>query len=157
LLPSGAELDYITAKRQFSGEYSYIIKCRLQKKIERTAKEELSLLVEQGYLTEFCNVSSDLVREENEKIVSSDVNIMFESEAHTERGSPSLVGRGIANPEELPSCDSNVSVLRVTSKHRRKEMLGKQCAMHKNIIPYLKLEMLERLRVYLLPVSFLTY
>jgi hypothetical protein len=28
----------------------------------------------------------------------SDVNIMFESEAHTERGSPSLVGRGIANP-----------------------------------------------------------
>ena len=53
-----------------------------------------------------------------------DVNIMFkeESEAHTEtefdsgsvsteRGSPSLVGRGIANPQELPSCDSNVSVL----------------------------------------------
>ena len=68
-------------------------------------------MVEQGYLTEFCNVSSDLVREENEKIVSSDVNIMFESEAHTEiefnsgsvsteRGSPSLVGRGIANPQE---------------------------------------------------------
>ena len=27
----------------------------------------------------------------------SHVNIMFESEAHTERGSPSLVGRGIAN------------------------------------------------------------
>ena len=100
MLPSGAELDYLTAKRQFSDEYSYTIKCRLQKKIERTAKEELSLLVEQGYLTEFCNVSSDLVREENEKIVSSDVNIMFESEAHTERGSPSLVGHGIANPQE---------------------------------------------------------
>jgi hypothetical protein len=32
---------------------------------------------------------------------------MFESEAHTERGSPSLVGRGIANPQELPSYDSN--------------------------------------------------
>jgi hypothetical protein len=75
------------------------MKCRLQKKIERTIKEELLLLVEQGYLTEFCKVSSDLVGEENEeKIVSSDVNIMFESEAHTERGSPSLVGRGIANP-----------------------------------------------------------
>jgi hypothetical protein len=58
----------------------------------------MSLLVEQAYLTEFCKVSSDFVREENEKIVSSDVNIMFESEAHTERGSPSLVGRGIANP-----------------------------------------------------------
>jgi hypothetical protein len=64
-------------------------------------------LVEQAYLTEFCKVSSDFVREENEKIVSSDVNIMFESEAHTERGSPSLVGRGIANLQELPSCDSN--------------------------------------------------
>jgi hypothetical protein len=98
LLLSGAELDYLTAKRQFSDENSYTIKCRLQKKIERTAKEELSLLVEQAYLTEFCKVSSDFVREENEKIVSSDVNIMFESEAHTERGSPSLVGRGIANP-----------------------------------------------------------
>jgi predicted cupin superfamily sugar epimerase len=71
------------------------------KKIERTAKEELSLLVEQGYLTEFCKVSSDLVGEENEKIVSSDVNIMFESEAHTERGSPSLVGCEIANPQEF--------------------------------------------------------
>jgi hypothetical protein len=30
---------------------------------------------------------------------------MFESEAHTERGSPSLVGRGIANPQEFPSCN----------------------------------------------------
>jgi hypothetical protein len=30
---------------------------------------------------------------------------MFEREApNTERGSPSLVGRGIANPQELPSC-----------------------------------------------------
>jgi hypothetical protein len=69
-------------------------------------------LVEQGYLTEFCKVSSDLVGEENEKIVSSDVNIMFESEAHTEteynsgsvsteRGSPSLVGCEIANPQEF--------------------------------------------------------
>jgi Archaeal phage integrase len=32
---------------------------------------------------------------------------MFESEAHIERGWPSLVGRGIANPQVLPSCDSN--------------------------------------------------
>jgi hypothetical protein len=43
------------------------MKCRLQKKIERTVKEELLLLVEQGYLTEFCKVSSDLVGEEKEK------------------------------------------------------------------------------------------
>jgi hypothetical protein len=53
LLLSGAELDYLTAKRQFSDENSYTIKCRLQKKIGLSAKEELSLLVEQGYLTEF--------------------------------------------------------------------------------------------------------
>jgi hypothetical protein len=32
LLLSGAELDYLTAKRQFSDENSYTIKCRLQKK-----------------------------------------------------------------------------------------------------------------------------
>jgi hypothetical protein len=30
----------------------------------------------------------------------SDVNIMFKRQAHIERGSPSLVGRGIANPHE---------------------------------------------------------
>ena len=35
----------------------------------------------------------------NKKSEISDVNIMFESEPRvTERGSPSLVGRGIANP-----------------------------------------------------------
>ena len=35
----------------------------------------------------------------NKKSGISDVNIMFESEPRvTERGSPSLVGRGIANP-----------------------------------------------------------
>ena len=97
-----------------------------KKKLERTAKEELSLLVEQGYLTEFWKVSSDFVREENEKIVSSDVNnIMFEIEAHTERGSPSLVGGGSANPQELPSYDSNSLSFQSTSKHRRKEMLDK--------------------------------
>ena len=48
------------------------------------------------------------MEEEEDISSSSDVNIMFESEAHTEpeldldsgseRGSPSLVGRGIANP-----------------------------------------------------------
>jgi hypothetical protein len=115
-------------------------------------------LVEQGYLTEFCKVSVDLVREENEKTVSSDVNIMFESEAHTERGSPSLVGRGIANLQELPSCDSNSLSFKSYLKSQKKRNVRQIiCAMHKNIIPYLKLEMLQRLRVYLLPVSFLTY
>jgi Archaeal phage integrase len=38
----------------------------------------------------------------NKKSGFSDVNIMFESEPRvTERGSPSLVGRGIANPHDL--------------------------------------------------------
>jgi hypothetical protein len=50
---------------------------------------------------------------------------MFESEAHTERGSPSLVGGGSANPQELPSYDSNSLSFKNTSKHRRKEMLDK--------------------------------
>jgi hypothetical protein len=58
------------------------------------------LFIEKGYLTNYrkltenCKVSGDLVEEEK----FSDINIMFERVALTERGSPSLVGRGIANP-----------------------------------------------------------
>jgi hypothetical protein len=61
--------------------------------------------------------------------MSSDVNIMFkeESEGHTEaesnsgsvsteRGSPSLVGRGIANPQEFPSCNEFETFLKVHKK-----------------------------------------
>ena len=40
----------------------------------------------------------------------SDVNIMFESEAHTERGSPSLVGRGIAKTTSV-AASSNTTFL----------------------------------------------
>jgi hypothetical protein len=73
---------------------------------------DLPLLAEKGYLA--ANSKNNLAASckkvasnyDDMKNVSSksDVNIMFESEAHTERGSPSLVGRGIANPQELPSC-----------------------------------------------------
>ena len=55
---------------------------------------------------------------------------MFESEAHIERGSPrpaakaggNLVGRGIANPQELPSC-SFESYLKVLKKRNIKQIL----------------------------------
>ena len=52
---SKAELDYLTANRQFSEDYRYTIKSRLQKKVQQFAREELLLLLEQGYLdlTEF--------------------------------------------------------------------------------------------------------
>jgi hypothetical protein len=85
LFPSKAELDYLTANREFSEDYSYTIKCRLQKKIERFAKEELSLLVEQGYLTEFCKltenskVSNDLVAQARRAKEVLDENVENES------------------------------------------------------------------------------
>jgi hypothetical protein len=104
-LLSRVELDYLTAKRQFGTDYAYSIKSRLQKKLQQFASQELPILVEKGYLTEFCKltenckVSKDLVGVEGgEALYHQDVNIMFEREANTERGSPSLVGRGIANP-----------------------------------------------------------
>jgi len=50
---SKAELDYLTAKRQFSTDYAYTIKSRLQHKLKFFASQELPLLVEKGYLTEF--------------------------------------------------------------------------------------------------------
>lgn len=55
---SKAELDYLTANRQFSEDYRYTIKSRLQKKVQQFTREELPILVEQGYLdlTEFCEV-----------------------------------------------------------------------------------------------------
>jgi hypothetical protein len=58
LFLSKAELDYLTANRQFSEDYRYTIKSRLQKKVQQFTREELPLLVEQGYLdlTEFCKV-----------------------------------------------------------------------------------------------------
>jgi hypothetical protein len=69
LFLSKAELDYLTANRQFSEDYRYTIKSRLQNKVQQFAREELPLLMEQGYLdlTEFCKL--DLT--ENRKISSA--------------------------------------------------------------------------------------
>ena len=55
---SKTELDYLTANQQFSKDYRYTIKSRLQKKVQQFAREELPLLIEQGYLdlTEFRKV-----------------------------------------------------------------------------------------------------
>jgi hypothetical protein len=47
---SKAELDYLTAKRQFGDRYSRTIKSRLQRKIERFANEELPLLIDKGLI-----------------------------------------------------------------------------------------------------------
>jgi hypothetical protein len=69
LFLSKAELDYLTANRQFSEDYRYTIKSRLQNKVQQFAREELPLLMEQGYLdlTEFCKL--DLT--ENRKVSSA--------------------------------------------------------------------------------------
>jgi hypothetical protein len=55
-------------------------------------------------------------------IVSSDVNnIMFESEAHTERGSPSLVGVGVLISKNYLLTIVIVSVLRVLQSTEEKK------------------------------------
>jgi hypothetical protein len=62
----------------------------------------------------------------------SDVNIMFESDAHaesgldsgsgSERGSRSLVGRGIANPQEFFE-----TYLKANNKRNIKQIMYTQC------------------------------
>ena len=56
---SKAEWDYLTSNRQFDDDYSYIIKSRLVKKINQFANQELPLLIEKGYLTEFCKLTDN--------------------------------------------------------------------------------------------------
>jgi hypothetical protein len=78
------------------------VRCRLKKKLKllNIEYEELlqrcngSIAATERQSCNAVNYSSNDKKKEDK----SDVNIMFESEAHTERGSPSLVGRGIANP-----------------------------------------------------------
>ena len=74
------------------------VRCRLKKKLKLLNREYEELLQRcNGSIAaterQSCNANSS-----NTNKKDRDVNIMFESEAHTERGSPSLVGRGIANP-----------------------------------------------------------
>jgi hypothetical protein len=56
---SKAEHDYLTANRQFNDDYSYTIKSGLQKKLQQFISQELPLLIEKGYLTEFCKLTEN--------------------------------------------------------------------------------------------------
>ncbi len=56
---SKAERDYLTDKRQFGEDYSYTIKSRLMKKVHQFINQELPLLIERGYLTEFCKLTDN--------------------------------------------------------------------------------------------------
>jgi hypothetical protein len=54
-----AEWDYLTSNRKFDNDYSYTIKSRLVKKINQFINQELPLLIEKGYLTEFCKLADN--------------------------------------------------------------------------------------------------
>ena len=87
------------------------LRCRLNKKVKEFVSNELTILQDKGYIVGTIAASSNAATKNCNTALRngqqrSDVNIMFESDAHTEteldsgseRGSPSLVGRGIANP-----------------------------------------------------------
>lgn len=71
LFLSKAEWDYLTSNRQFDNDYSYTIKSRLFKKLHRFTSQELPLLVEKGYLTEFCKLTDNckVQQEEGDSLV----------------------------------------------------------------------------------------
>jgi hypothetical protein len=54
-----AEWDYLTSNRKFDNDYSYTIKSRLVKKLNQFINQELPLLIEKGYLTEFCKLADN--------------------------------------------------------------------------------------------------
>jgi hypothetical protein len=59
LFLSIAERDYLTSNRKFDNDYSYTIKSRLVKKLHQFINQELPLLIEKGYLTEFCKLTDN--------------------------------------------------------------------------------------------------
>ena len=101
---SKAERDFLRQKGVISKNQQRYIRYKLRRKIKHFCNSELPLLIDQGYITPDVAANSYGVAANSHdggaiRITPiRDVNIMFESEAHTERGSPSLVGRGIANP-----------------------------------------------------------
>jgi hypothetical protein len=105
LFLSAAERNYLvggTANLKNDG-YRRVIRSRLHKKVQQFISQELPLLVESGYVTKFCNVTENSNVEPacpfGHGIRNKNINIISKTEApNTERGSPSLVGRGIANP-----------------------------------------------------------
>jgi hypothetical protein len=104
LFLSKAERDFLRQKGVISKNQQRYIRYKLRRKIKHFCNSELPLLIDQGYITPDVAANSYGVAASSHdggaiRITPiRDVNIMFESEAHTERGSPSLVGRGIANP-----------------------------------------------------------
>lgn len=90
------------ANSEISGDYSRVIKSRLQKKIQRFAMEELPILVEKGYLdvTEFRNVTGNC----NALVAQPDrARLSFENTKNNENKSP----RWDLNPRPKVSAPSS--------------------------------------------------
>jgi hypothetical protein len=102
-LLSKAEREYLIGNRKFNQDYNYTIKSRLLKKIQQFTSEELPLLIKNGYLTEFCKVSSgDLT--ENCK-VSNNSSFLVELEGASKAPShttPSAIQPSGNNPYDPP-------------------------------------------------------
>jgi hypothetical protein len=56
---SPPERDYLAGAGQISPGYDRVIRSRLQKKAQFFIKQELPLLVENGFVTEFCNITKN--------------------------------------------------------------------------------------------------
>jgi hypothetical protein len=96
---SKAERDYLVARDQIKHHDYYCVKSRLLKKLQYFTNQELPLLIEKGYLAEFCKQQHQHLAENCKMNSSKDLLGGFAALKYTElRGSPSLVGRGIANP-----------------------------------------------------------
>jgi hypothetical protein len=111
LLLTSTERDFLLGNREFTKTQQRYLRCRLNKKVKEFVSNELTILKDKGYIVGTIAASSNAAAKSCNAALRngqqrSDVNIMFESDAHTEteldsgseRGSPSLVGRGIANP-----------------------------------------------------------
>jgi hypothetical protein len=95
---SKAERDYLLAKDQIKHHDYYCVKSRLLKKLQHFINQELPLLLEKGYLAEFCKQQHQHLAENCKTNLTKQLLGGFAALKYTERGSPSLVGRGIANP-----------------------------------------------------------
>ena len=113
LILTSTECDFLLGNREFTKTQQRYLRCRLNKKVKEFVSNELTILKDKGYIVGTIAASSNAAAKSCNTALRngqqrSDVNIMFESDAHTEtelnsgsgseRGSPSLVGRGIANP-----------------------------------------------------------
>jgi hypothetical protein len=97
-----SEIEYLQGQKQVSMEYERQIRSRISRKLRTFQKLESPLLIRRGFnvTTDSHIVTTDSHAEPTGDFGHgiSDVNIMCEAKSHSGRGSPSLVGRGIANP-----------------------------------------------------------